>query len=84
MSTTVVALDQRTHDIAAILQEIVDRPDWASGNPMAIIITGSWHDWAAAGAYDGEARFIRSGAGNDSVTWPLAIPQSSTPGGRPT
>jgi hypothetical protein len=31
----------RTPDIKAVIQEIVDQGTWASGNPLAIIITGS-------------------------------------------
>lgn len=33
--------DQLTPDLTAIVQEIVDRPDWNAGNPMAFVITGS-------------------------------------------
>ena len=33
--------DQRTSDLAVVIQEIVDRPGWASGNAIAIIITGT-------------------------------------------
>lgn len=33
--------DQRTPDFASVVQEVVDRPGWASGNALAIIITGS-------------------------------------------
>ena len=33
--------DQRTVDISAVIQEIVDRPGWASGNALAVIISGS-------------------------------------------
>ncbi|MGH9463626.1 MAG: PKD domain-containing protein, partial [Vicinamibacteria bacterium] len=32
--------DQRTPNIAAVIQEVVDRPGWASGNSLAIVITG--------------------------------------------
>lgn len=32
---------QRTPDLSAIVQEIADRSDWVSGNPMAFIIAGS-------------------------------------------
>ena len=41
--TTVEAagLDQRTPDLSAILQEIVDRPGWASGHGLVLIMTGS-------------------------------------------
>jgi hypothetical protein len=34
-------LDQRTSDLSVILQEIVSRPGWASGNALVIVITGS-------------------------------------------
>ena len=33
--------DQRTPDISQIIQEIVSRPDWSSGNSLAFIITGT-------------------------------------------
>jgi hypothetical protein len=33
--------DQRTTDIAAVIQEIIDRPGWSSGNSLVIIITGT-------------------------------------------
>ncbi len=33
--------DQRTPNLASVIQEIVDRPGWASGNALAILITGS-------------------------------------------
>lgn len=34
-------VDQRTPNLSGILQEIVNRSGWASGNSMVIIITGS-------------------------------------------
>ena len=40
-SVGVAGLDQRTHDLSEIIQEIVDRGDWSTGNAMVIIITGS-------------------------------------------
>ena len=33
--------DQRTTDLAAVIQEIVDRPGWASGSAIVILITGT-------------------------------------------
>jgi VCBS repeat-containing protein len=33
--------NQQTPDIAAVIQEIVNRPGWSSGNSLVIIITGS-------------------------------------------
>jgi hypothetical protein len=32
---------QRTSDLAAVVQEIVNRGDWATGNPVALIVTGT-------------------------------------------
>lgn len=32
---------QRTPDISAVIQEVIDRPGWASGNDLAIIINGT-------------------------------------------
>ncbi len=42
--------DQETPNIASVIQEIVARPGWASGNSLAIIITGTGH--RTADAYD--------------------------------
>jgi hypothetical protein len=33
--------DQRTPNLAPLVQEVVNRPGWASGNSLVIIITGS-------------------------------------------
>ncbi|HXV63605.1 MAG TPA: right-handed parallel beta-helix repeat-containing protein, partial [Vicinamibacteria bacterium] len=33
--------DQQTPDIASVIQEIVNRPSWAAGNSLVIIITGN-------------------------------------------
>ena len=33
--------DEQTSNIAAVIQEIVNRPGWSSGNALAIIITGT-------------------------------------------
>jgi len=33
--------EQRTPNLAAVIQEIVNRPGWASGNALAIIVTGT-------------------------------------------
>ena len=43
--------DQQTPDIAPVVQEIVSRPGWSSGNALVIIITGSGE--RTAEAYDG-------------------------------
>lgn len=46
-------VDQRTPNITSILQEIVDRPGWSSGNALVIIITGTGTRWAES--YDADA-----------------------------
>ncbi len=33
--------DQRTPNIASVIQEVVNRPGWASGNSLVVIITGT-------------------------------------------
>jgi hypothetical protein len=45
--------DQRTPNLASIIQEIVNRGGWASGNALVIIITGTGE--RVAEAYDGES-----------------------------
>jgi hypothetical protein len=44
--------DQRTTDLAAVIQEIVNRPGWLSGSSLAIIITGTGK--RVAESYDGD------------------------------
>jgi DNA-binding beta-propeller fold protein YncE len=38
-----VGSDTRTPDLTSVVQEIVSRPNWQSGNAIAFIITGSGH-----------------------------------------
>jgi PKD repeat protein len=45
--------DQQTPDIASVVQQIVNRSGWASGNSLVIIITGTGE--RVAEAYDGES-----------------------------
>ncbi|MCH7920430.1 MAG: CHRD domain-containing protein [Planctomycetes bacterium] len=45
--------DQQTSDIAAVIQEIVDRPGWSAGNSLVLIITGSGENTAES--FNGEA-----------------------------
>ena len=52
-STGAAGVDQRTPDISSIIQEIVDRPGWSSGNALVIIITGT--GTRTAESYDGNA-----------------------------
>jgi parallel beta helix pectate lyase-like protein/K319-like protein len=43
--------NQRTPELKTVIQEIVNRPGWASGNALAIIVTGTGH--RTARAFDG-------------------------------
>ena len=45
--------DQRTPDIASVIQEIVNRPGWSSDNAMVLIITGTGE--RVAESYDGSS-----------------------------
>ena len=45
--------DQQTSDISSIIQDIVDRAGWSSGNALAIIVDGTGE--RTAWAYDGSA-----------------------------
>jgi PKD repeat protein len=45
--------NQRTPDLSAVIQEIVGRPGWASGNALALIVTGTGH--RTAYSWDGKA-----------------------------
>jgi hypothetical protein len=44
---------QRTPDLSALVQEVVNRPGWASGNALALIVNGTGHRTAVA--FDGGA-----------------------------
>ena len=44
--------DQQTPDIAVVIQEIVNRPNWSSGNSLTIIITGTGK--RVVGSYNGD------------------------------
>ena len=37
----VAGLDQRTPNLASVIQAVVDQPGWSSGNALALIVTGS-------------------------------------------
>ena len=44
---------QRTSDFSAVVQEVVNRPGWVSGNAMAMVIDGTGH--RTAWAFEGKA-----------------------------
>ena len=46
-------LDQRTPNLASIVQEIVNRPCWSAGNALSVIITGTGTRTAVS--YDGNS-----------------------------
>jgi len=46
--------DQQTPNLAAVIQEIVDRPGWTPGNELALLISGSGKRVAVS--YDGDAQ----------------------------
>jgi len=48
-------LPQRTPDITAVTQEVINRPGWASGNSLVVIITGDGTGKRVAESYDGDA-----------------------------
>jgi hypothetical protein len=45
-------IDQRTPDLSSVIEEIVSRPGWSSGNSLVIIITGSGE--RVAESYEGD------------------------------
>ena len=45
--------NQRTPDLTALMQEIVNRPGWASGNALGVVVTGTGH--RTTHAFDGGA-----------------------------
>ena len=57
-------------DIAAVVQEIVDRPGWVAGNAIAILVTQAPGRAVSARQYDGSPSY----AATVSVTWSEAAP----------
>lgn len=45
---------QRTPDLRAVIQEIVDQPGWRSGSPIVLLITGT--GLRSAASFDGKSR----------------------------
>jgi hypothetical protein len=40
-SSSSSGINERSADIAAVIQEIIDRPGWVAGNALALVVTGS-------------------------------------------
>jgi beta-lactam-binding protein with PASTA domain len=62
--------DQQTPDLSAVIQEIVNRPGWSSGNSLTIIINGTGQ--RTAESYDG-----------DPAAAPLLLIQYEQPANQP-
>jgi bacillopeptidase F len=71
---TTVGDRHRSPDVADVVQEIVDRDDWAPGNALALIVTGTGR--RVAEAWDGD----RAGAPLLHVDWamPARLPTTTT------
>ena len=81
-----VTANERTPDLKSVVQEIVSRPGWASGNPLVVIINGTGH--RTAWAWDGNAALapllhIEYTTGAPPVDQPpvgnLAVSQAASP-----
>ena len=76
--------DQRTPNLAAVLQTVVARPGWASGNALAIIVTGTGHrvahafEWGTTGRAKLHVEFTGEGAASPTLT--SFTPTSGPPG----
>jgi hypothetical protein len=63
--------DQRTSDLSAVVQEVVNRPGWTTGNPVALIVTGSGSRIAESfdgGAAKAPVLHIEYGSGSGGTT----------------
>jgi hypothetical protein len=65
--------DQRTPDVSQIIEEIVGRPGWSSGNSLAVIITGTGE--RVAESYNGD----RGGAPLLYVEYTTDVPPEEEP-----
>jgi myo-inositol-hexaphosphate 3-phosphohydrolase len=73
--------DQRTPDLAAIVQEIVDRPGWVSGNALVLIVTGTGS--RIAESFEGAPAaapllHVEYTTGDGAATTPTTSPPTST------
>ncbi|MFC1844626.1 S8 family serine peptidase [Thermodesulfobacteriota bacterium] len=66
-------LNQRTSELNAVIQEVVDRGDWNSGNAIVIIITGS--GTRTAESYDGDS----AGAALLHIEYTIGEPVNTPP-----
>ena len=68
--------DQRTPDMSAIIQEIVNRPGWKPGNALAMVVTGAPESERKVVSYDGDVRNGTNGAALLHVEY---IPDANAP-----
>ena len=81
--------DQQTPDLSPILQEIVDRPGWSSGNALVVILSGTGE--RVAEAFDGDVngapllhvRYLVGGNAAPLATITAALDGSTTAQGDP-
>jgi hypothetical protein len=64
--------DQRATGLAAVIQEVVDRPGWQSGNALALLVTGSGQ--RTAESFDGSS----AGAPLLHVVWEATTTATTT------
>jgi PKD repeat protein len=74
--------NQRTPDMSAVIQEVVSRPGWASGNALAVIVTGTGH--RTAWAWNGNAAaspllHVEYVGGDRPPTASLSVTQLASP-----
>ena len=71
---TVLNAKWQTPNISFMIQEVVNRPAWASGNSMVIIINGTGRRTAEDGVVDGECAAIDQGfdGGQSAAVVPTA------------
>lgn len=82
----VVGQIQETTNLSSIVQEIIDRPSWVSGNSIAILVNGAGE--RTAESFDGEAQsspriLIEYTTGDTPTPTPQPLP-TSTPTPTPT
>jgi len=80
-----VTTTQRTPDLKSLVQEVVNRAGWASGNPLVVIINGTGH--RTAWAWDGDAtqaallhvEYSTGGQTDQPPAASLAVSQAASP-----
>jgi hypothetical protein len=67
--------DQLTPNLAAVIQEITDRSGWATGNAMALFVSGSTAEKRVAESYDGTS----SSAPQLTITYTMGEAENQAP-----